>query len=156
MQQKQKNSMLAAAILAGLLSLPMTWMTIRDAQFQGGPGSLFNSAFGGITLDVTGFNGHVTLLFKTPIWFIILVTVSASVLQIMKASRLFAVPRVLEIGTAAAGTGWVSVALGVGLFSGRATLGVGALLGLFAAATPLVLALLPTPNSDSTKNEDKV
>ena len=83
MKQQHKNSLLALAIFCGLLSLPMTWLTIRDAQIQSGFGEMFNSAFGGITIDVTGLNGHLTFLVKTPIWFIVLLAIAASSLQLM-------------------------------------------------------------------------
>jgi len=54
---------------------------------------MFNSAFGGMTIDVTGLNGHVTFLFKTPIWFIVCVAIAANALQLMGNSKTFAIPK---------------------------------------------------------------
>ncbi len=98
MNQQTKNTMLVVAILAGLLSLPTTWMTIRNAQFQGGMGEMFNTAFNNMTIDVTGLNGHVTFLVKTPIWLIVVLAIAASAMQLMQASQAFAVPQLLVWG----------------------------------------------------------
>jgi hypothetical protein len=148
MKQQYKNSLLALAIVVGLLSLPMTWMTIRGAQIQGGFGEMFNSVFGNMTFDVTGLSGHVTFLVETPIWFIILVTIAASVVQLMRGSKTFAIPSVVEWGLACVAVAWVGLALVLALFSDQVSLGMGALLGLFAAATPFVMLCLPTAAAD--------
>jgi hypothetical protein len=150
MKQQQKNSLLAAAIFAGLLSLPMTWMTISGAEIQGGLGELFGSAFGGMTINVTGLNGHVTLLVKTPIWFIVLVAVSASGLQLMKGTNAVSVPASLEWGAAGISVAWVSIAILIAIFSGQSTLAIGALLGLFSAGTPLATLILSTDTKGDT------
>jgi hypothetical protein len=145
MNPKQKNTLLAAGIVSGLLSLPMTWMTIRNAEFniEGGFGDLFNSAFQGMTLDVTGLNGHVTLLFKTPLWFIVAIAIAANALQLMRSSDMFAIPkRALQIVVIGA-TFWVTVPIINVLLTGEATLGIGALLGLCCAAAPLVCLFVP-------------
>jgi len=153
-KQQHKNSLLALAIVAGLLSLPMTWMTIRGAQIQGGFGEMFNSALGGMTFDVTGLNGHLTFLVKTPIWFIILVAIAASVVQLMRGSKTFAIPSAVEWGLACVAVAWVGFAFVVPLFSDQASFGMGALLGLFAAATPLAMLCLPTAEvEDRSANE---
>jgi hypothetical protein len=147
-KQQHKNSLLALAIVAGLLSLPMTWMTIRGAQILGGFGEMFNFAFDGMTIDVTGLNGHLTFLVKTPIWFIILVAIAASVVQLMRGSKTFAIPSAVEWGIACVAVAWVGLALVIALFSGKASLGIGALLGLFAAATPFAMLCLPSAAAD--------
>ena len=41
MTQPQKNTALVFAIAAGLISLPLTWMTIRGATIQGGFRDMF-------------------------------------------------------------------------------------------------------------------
>ena len=145
MNPKQKNTLLAAGIVSGLLSLPMTWMTIRNAEFniEGGFGDLFNSAFQGMTFDITGLNGNVTLLFKTPLWFIVAIAIAANALQLMRSSEMFAIPkgalRIVVIGA----TFWVTVPIINVLLTGEATLGIGALLGLCCAAAPLVCLFVP-------------
>lgn len=149
MKQQHKNSLLALAIGCGLLSLPMTWMTIRGAQIQGGFGELFNSAFGGMTIDVTGLNGHITFLVKTPIWFIVLLAIAASVLQLVKESKMFAIPRAGAWGVACLAVVWVGIAIVMALSSGKASLGIGALLGLTSAAIPMAMLLVPTPTPEA-------
>lgn len=132
MNPKQKNTLLAAGIVSGLLSLPMTWMTIRNADIKinGGFGDLLDSAFQGMTFDVTGVNGHVTLLFKTPLWFVVAISIAANAVLLMRSSDMFAIPkralRIVVIGA----TFWVTVPMINVLLTGDATLGIGALLGL--------------------------
>lgn len=143
MTQPQKNTALALAIVAGLISLPLTWMTIHGATIEGGLGDMFHSAFGGLSIDVTGLNGHVTLLFKTPIWFIVGVAIAASALQLMHNSRMFAIPRFAEWLTSIVAVAWVALAIMVALLSGKASLGIGSLLGLASAVIPVVCLAVP-------------
>lgn len=138
MTQPQKNTALVFGIVAGLASLPVTWMTLHNAQMEGGLGEMFNSAFGGgITLNVTALNGHVTFLVETPIWLVVGVAITANVLQLMRSSKMFAVSLAfawLTAIVAVAGIGFIVVSA---LVSGKATLGVGALLGVVSAMVPL-------------------
>ena len=149
MTQPQKNTVLVFAIVAGLASLPLTWMTIRAAQFEGGVGGILNAALGGMTLDVTGLNGHVTFLVETPIWLIVAVAIGANVLQLMRHSAMFAIPAWAEWLTALVATAWVSVAVFIAWFSDQATLGVGTLLGLFCAMAPLLCLAISTPAQEA-------
>jgi hypothetical protein len=154
MKQQHKNSLLALAIISGLLSLPTTWMTIHGAQFQGGFAEMLNPVVGGMTVPVTGLNGHFTFLVKAPIWFITLVAIAASIVQLMRGSKTFAVPAAVEWGIACVAVGWVGLALVVALSSGKASLGIGAFLGLFSAATPLAMLLLPSAaTNDRSENQ---
>ena len=160
MNPKQKNTLLAAGILSGLISLPMTWMTIRNAEMQieGGFGNLFNSAFQGMTFDVTGLNGHVTMLFKTPLWFVIGVAIAANVIQLMRSSNAFAIPRIALWIVAVVAAVWITIPIVLALSSGKATLGIGWFLGLFCAAAPLVCLFVPettVPESQLEKHESK-
>ena len=132
----------------------MTWMTIHGAQIQGGFGDMFNSTFGGMTIAVTGLNGHLTFLVKTPIWFIVLVAIAASVLQLMRGSKTFAIPRAAEWGVASLAVGWIGIAIVIALFSGKASLGIGALLGLTSAVVPLAMLLAPSPAPDLLDADD--
>lgn len=59
---EKRNVFLVCAVIAALLSLPTTWMTIHGAQIQEGPGMMLNSTFGGLNIDVTDPDVHVTLL----------------------------------------------------------------------------------------------
>ena len=157
MTQPQKNTALVGAIAAAVLSLPLTWMTISGAQFEGPFGDLFGQHFGTITLDATGLNGYVTVGVKAPIWFIMGVAIAASVLQLMSDSKVFAIPKFAEWLAAVVAVAWTGVAIVVALFSGQATLGIGAVLGFLAAATPLACLLAPsapTQTDDSDQDDD--
>ena len=150
--QDKKSVFLIGAVLAALLSLPMTWMTLRGAQLQGGPGMMFNSAFGGLTIDVTGLNGYVTFLVKTPIWFIVCVSAAASTLQLLRRQKKVDIPAGLEWGTAVLAVIWVGIAVCVALFSGQASLGLGAILGVISAGVPLacLISSLNEPLNDES------
>jgi hypothetical protein len=152
MSPKQKNTALVAAIVSGLFSLPLTWMTLRNAQMQigGGIGDLISSTFPGFAFDVTGLNGHVTLLLKTPLWFIVCIAISASVLQLMRPSQTFAIPRLAMWGTAIVGVVWTTVPVTIVLVTGKASVGIGWLLGLFCAFVPLVCLLRPSRDANAT------
>jgi len=156
MTQPQKNTVLAFAIVAGVISLPLPWMTITEATIQGGFGNMLNSPFGRLTIDVTGLNGHVTFLFKMPIWFIVGIAIAASVLQLMHNSKMFAIPRFAEWLTSIVAVTWVAFAIIIALLSGKATLGIGSLLGLASAVIPVVCLAIPatqTQAMDSSKGD---
>ncbi|GIX01047.1 MAG: hypothetical protein KatS3mg111_4379 [Pirellulaceae bacterium] len=148
MTQPQKNTALVCGIVAAVLSLPLTWMTIQNAQIQGGFGNMFNS-LGGMTINVTGLNGHLTFLIKTPIWFIVCVAISANVLQLMASSQSFAIPKVAQWATAIVATLWVGLAVLIAIGSGKATLGIGALLGFASAVIPVVCLFLTSRSSQA-------
>ena len=155
MTQPQKNTALALGIVAGLLSLPLPWMTLRGATLQGNIGNIFNAQFGEMTIDVTGFNGHVTILFKTPLWFLVGVAITANVLQLMHNSKSFAIPRFTEWLAAIVAVVWISLAILVALFSGKATPGIGSLLGFASAVIPVVcLAVSSTPTPETSSDFD--
>ncbi len=143
MNAKQKNSLLVAAIVSGLLSLPMTWLTIRNAQVSGGFGDLF-APFGGMSINVTALSGSITLLVKVPIWFVVCVSIAASAVQLMRGSDAFAIPKFVEWGLAVLGVVWTTIPLLLALGGGNATLAMGWILGLFCAVVPLLCLIVPT------------
>jgi hypothetical protein len=152
MNAKQKNSLLAAGILSGFLSLPMTWLTVHNPQMDGEAGRLFGSAFSGMSFPVTALNGNVTFLINTPLWFIVGVAIVAGAIQLMRYSQMFAIPKLAEWVTAVVGVLWINIPIIVPLFSDKATLGIGWLLGAFCAATPLVCLVAPTPDLKQAEN----
>jgi hypothetical protein len=124
----------------------MTWMTINNAQLQvpGGFGEIFNNVLNGMTVNLTGLNGSVTFLVKTPIWFIIGIAITASGLQLASHSRNFEVPVFVEWMAAIAGVVWTIFPAMIALMSGKVSLGMGWVLGLFCASVPLICLALPT------------
>jgi len=147
MTQQTKNTLLVLAIVAGAVSLPLTWMTIRGAQVEGGLGEMF----GGMTFHVTGLNGYVTFLIKVPIWAIVGLAALASSLQLMNSSAMFAVPRAAEWFVALLALAWIVIALGVALISGQAALKIGSALGFFCALVPVICLASPTPSHVTNK-----
>ena len=107
---------------------------------------------GGLTIDVTGLNGYVTFLVKTPIWFIVCVSAAASTLQLLRRQKKVDIPAGLEWGTAVLAVIWVGIAVCVALFSGQASLGLGAILGVISAGVPLacLISSLNEPLNDES------
>lgn len=151
--QQQKNTAALFAILAGLISIPLTWMTISGPQILTGLGDPFHFPIG--QLKVTGINGTITFLFKSPIWFIVGIAISANVLQLMQNSKQFAIPWFVGWVTAIFGVIWIGIGICVALFSDKATLGIGSLLGFFCAGVALFCVIVPTSTQQDSLPEIK-
>lgn len=156
MTQPQKNTLRAIAIVAGLLSLPLTWMTLTGATMRGPFGESMGAPFGGMTINVTGLNGSLTFLVKTPIWFVIGLAIAANALQLMRNTKVFAVPPVAEWVSAVVALVWVSMAILIALGSEKAGLGIGALVGLVCAAIPVVCLVIKSPPESANETESEV
>ena len=126
------------SLLALVLSLPLEWMTIHNAemQFTGGFqgfGEMMSSSFGRMTLTVTGINGHITFLVKLPIWLIIVIGLIGVLLALLNCLRAASLPKLVPLIPLSLSTLYVVVALVITIGSSQATVGVGifvALLGL--------------------------
>jgi len=155
MDARLKNSTRVAAIISGLMSLSMPWMTIHNAQlrFGDGQGDVFSSAPSGLSLTVTALNGYVTFLAKTPLWFIVCAAVGANVAQFMANSRYFAIPRPMEWAIAVLACFLIVLLAVVAIGTGQATLGIGWCLGLFCAAVPILCLARPTSGGSEATNE---
>jgi hypothetical protein len=149
MNPKKQNSLLLAAIVSGLIALPLPWMTIHNAQLMPEVGGFPAMSMQLMTLDVNGFNGSFTLLVKLPIWFVVCIAVGASAIQLLRQTQSFEVPKNAEWLMAWAGIIWTAGPL-VALFTGRVTPGIGWLLGLFCSAVPLYC--LMTASSSPTRS----
>ncbi len=139
----QKNTALLFAIIVGLISLPLTWLTIQGAKLEGPLDEFFNQ---GMVLNITGINGYITVLFQTPIWLIVGLAIIASLLQLMSNSRLFAVPPVAKWFTAIAAVMWISFAIILPLFSDQTTSEIGSLIGFISAVVPLFCLFIESTN----------
>lgn len=147
MNPKQKNTLLASAIIAGVLAVPMTWFTIHNPQFdlRGGPFSaMFNMQnFNGMPLNVTGFNGSVSLFgISAPLWFVAMLAIGASGLQYLRNSPTFEIPRIAEWIVATIACAWTTIPILFGLGMGKASLGMGWVLGTYCAVAPLAALFL--------------
>ncbi len=139
MTDKQKKTLLISAIIAGVVSLPMTWLTVQNARmsFPGGFGGMLPSGFASMSINVTGISGFVTFIIKSPLWFIVLIAIAANVLQLLRNSKSVEIPKLAEWITAIVAVVWTTVPILIALTSGQVTPAVGWLLGVFCAATPL-------------------
>lgn len=142
MTQQQKNTAALFAVIAGLTSIPLTWMTIYGGRFIAGQGSQISIPIE--KMYVTGVNGSITVLFQTPIWFIVGIAIAANMLQLIHSYRQFAVPRFAEWLAALFGVVWIGAGISLTLFSDKITLGIGSLLGLFCAGVALLCLVVPT------------
>jgi len=152
MKPATQNGLLAAAIVAGLLSLPTTWMTIRNTNIRITPNfggqlltpdtdfsNLIVPSVSKTTFDVTGLNGHVTLLTKFPIWLIVGLAVTACLFLIADNAPAISFPRILLWCVSLVSLGLTLLPLVIALGSGRASPGIGWLLGLACAVAPVVV-----------------
>ena len=101
---------------------------------------------------MTGLNGKLTLLVETPLWFVVGVAVVAGVLQLMRYSQMFAIPKFAEWATAIVGAAWTGIPMIMMLFSGQVTVGIGWPLGMLCAAVPLLCLIVPTRGSKQAEN----
>lgn len=145
MNQKQKTTLLVAGIVSGLLSLPMTWLTIPNAQlqFNGGFGEAFNSAFPGIPFNITGLNGNLTLLVNTPLWFVIGITIAANVVQLLQSLGIFSISKIVLRITAILAATWITIPMIIAVTSGKVVPGIGLVLGMLSAAAALICLFIP-------------
>lgn len=151
MTTPHKNSLLVFAIVAGLLSLPMIWFTtsMRSFSIHIGPGQMPMTRPHFDPPVVTGFSGNVDFFLTTPLWFVVAISIAASVMQLMTLSSAFAISKWAT---------WLTPIVGImgsilPLFRGdsyqRTSIGLGWVLGMFCACTPLAcLVLTRTPRSE--------
>jgi hypothetical protein len=71
----------------------------------------------------------------------------------MRQSSTFAIPQAVEWGTAVLAVAWIVPALAIALYAGKASIGMGAILGLLSAATPIAMLCLPTAVVADSGNE---
>jgi hypothetical protein len=146
MNVKRKNTVRATAIGEGLISLLMAWFSVLKV-LEFGFGNGFN-------MDAYAWNSHVTLFIKMPVWFIVMLSIAANVLQYMSYSRNFEVSKAVEWGVA----GFAALCMSLPFYSSIAssrefTVGLGWMLGMYCAIVPLIClfarpAEAPTPPSD--------
>ncbi len=142
-------------MVTGPVSLPMPWMSVSGAQIDGSLGELATATLGDITVNANAFNGHITFLVKTPIWFIVAVAIAASVLQLMENSPAFSIPPLAQWLTATAGVVWIGLVVVLPVFAENAALGIGALVGMVAAVIPLVFLWLASPDEETPQLESQ-
>ncbi|MHC4745212.1 MAG: hypothetical protein ACYS8Z_25125 [Planctomycetota bacterium] len=131
------------AMLTLIISLPLEWMTIHNArmQFSGGFqrfGERMSSSLGGMSVKVTGINGHITFLAKLPVWLIVVVGLIGTILAFLNCLRVASLPKFVPLIPLSISALYVVVALLITIGSSEATVGV----GVFVALTGLVLGYI--------------
>lgn len=151
MTTPQRNSLLVFAIVAGLLSLPMSWFTTTTLQpsFRRAgvdPPSISQSL---VRLPpVTGVSGSVVFFLETPLWFVVAVSITASVMQLMTLSLAFEIPRSIAWITPLVGIIGTILPIFPSDSSGQTSIHLGWLLAIFCACAPLAcLVLTRIPSS---------
>ncbi len=139
MTPKQLTGLLLAGVLAGIISLPTTWVTFHPAK--GGPVSFVDwigFTLGDPTITVTGFTGHTFIPCDVPLWVIVSISIGAAALRLMQLqnSSTFALPMVK--GIAMIGAIWVTVVFLLMLVGERDSVGIGGFLALICAAISVV------------------
>lgn len=137
MTDKQRKTLLISAIIAGVISLPMTWLTVKNVSMLPGGFAQMLPGFASMSINITGFSGFVNLLIKSPLWFIVLIAIAANVLQLMRNSKSVEIPKLAEWITAIVAVVWTTFPILIAVINGQVTPAVGWLLGVFCAATPL-------------------
>lgn len=158
MSQSANNqvALSCTAIVLLACSLPMTWLTIQNAEinFSGSP--FGNSMPGmnfpgmsGLQVSVNGFNGSIGLGAKVPIWLLVIAACLAVGMGMMNQLQITSVPTLIPLAV----LGIVAVFLIIGLattFSGEASLGFGMILAMVGLALGAV-QLLSQLGSSSTE-----
>lgn len=145
-----KNRVIMGAVAVGLLalSLPLTWLTINNAQIKiegtpFGPGGPFGNGgpslqmptIPGMQLAVTGTNGSLSVGISVPIWLLVIVVISATVIAVLNELQIVSVPAAVLLIP----LGVVGIYFGAGLvlsLSGEATPAI----GLFLAVAGLAIS----------------
>jgi len=138
---RKRNSAVLCGVLAALFSLPMRWMTLRDAEvtYHGnGFAREFAAALGGperSDFDLTALNGN---LFggAVPFWVLAMLVMGVNVLLLVRRSRLLYVPEWLPLVASLVTAAFLLVPLLVA-GSVQAELGPGWLLCFGASLVPL-------------------
>jgi len=145
MKTNKNNSIVLgiASMLALAVSLPLEWMTIRNAkmQFSGGFqgfGDMMSSSLGSMTLKITGMNGHITFLFKVPIWLIVVVGLAGVLLAFLNGLQATSFPRLVPLVPLSLSALYVGIAFIVAVGSSEATVGI----GMFVACLGLALGYI--------------
>jgi amino acid transporter len=126
------------ALLALVISLPLEWMTIHNAQIQFDDGfeeleEMMSPSFGQMTVKVTGINGRITFLVELPIWLIVVVGLIGVILALLNSLGVASLPKLASLIPISLSSLYVIVALILTIASSEASLGVGifvALVGL--------------------------
>lgn len=134
MNERHRNTTLVAAIVCGLVSLYLPWLTHHIGPDQGpfaGLGAAFPSS--------TGLTGSITLVVAFPFWMFAVLGMSASGMQLLRISPHFdSTPVVESLLSVLATVGVVAVVFVEGKDT---TPGLGWVFALLAALLPLSCTL---------------
>jgi len=142
------NTLLTFSIVAGVLSLPLTWCTfetikgvelsIQFWQYFSHPLPLHSTVY------VTGLTGKVSHPIEIPAWFIVAIAITASVMQFMAQSSRFAIPNSVAWITTIIGVAWILI-LPLRPGSQHVSISIGYWLAVFCTCGPLACLWFTRP-----------
>ena len=150
MSLPRRNALLSLAIVAGLLSLPTTWLKFTKTKFTITPnfgGRILNqdSDFKSMlaqkvtktSLSLTGLNGSVSLILDIPIWLIATLAIMSNILILADAHAGIDFPRAVLWAFSIAATCLATLPALIAIAVENVTPGIGWAFGLVAAIVPL-------------------
>lgn len=144
----QSNTLLTFSIVAGVLSLPMTWFTFKTFETVGSNVEYWQYYNPTLhlysTVYVTGLTGKVPHPIEIPAWFIIAIGITASVMQFMAQSTRFAVPKSVAWITTIIGVAWI-LFLPLRPGSQHVSTSIGYWLAVFCTCGPLACLCFTRP-----------
>ena len=153
MDQKQKNTILLGALIAGILAFFLPWLTvILDRTEVGGLAMLAVMMSGG-EATLTAVNGSSSFLgVNAPIWFVLSLALIANVLPLLNYTRHFSVPRGIEGVLAFVAFAWVAsmVVLSYLHDSKGMRIEIGWVLAMVCATGPVYCFLRPVRSEKPT------
>jgi len=134
-QRNNRIVIIIIGIVLLLASLPSEWMTIHNGtmRFDGFPGTSFPDAHR-LTATMTGFNGHIRLGAKLPIWLVVLFGIVSLFLTLLNQSKTTTLPTAAVLVPGILSSAFILILIGEGLFSGQVSLGVGGFLAIAGLA----------------------
>ena len=162
MTTARKNTLLASAIIAGVISLPMTWIHAANVdaelntELPSGMAELFGGMLKGMEFDVSGTQGTIPILGGLPFWGAVAIAAIASIAQLLNGSSSFDVPSIALWLLAIVGSATISLPIVSGLF-GTAEISprLGWFVALYAGFVPVLVLALPPSNNIVTAKSGK-
>jgi hypothetical protein len=131
---------LFVGILFLLLSIPTEWLFIAHATATGVPGLPSTYDMGSLT--ITGVNGNLSVLYvQIPIWLGITMGLLSLLFTVLNQRLITSLPRSLIVVPWAVSAIYVLVALGLGIFSNKASIHIGPILAAIGLGLGFVFGL---------------
>ncbi len=138
--------LIIGAMLVLVISLPLEWMSIQNASANfSGPfqelGNRMTQTLGKVSMSVTGLNGHVTFLFKMPIWLIVVIGLIGALLSMLNTLKVTSMPQPVPLILLGFSILYMIIALLIAIGSGNASVGIGVFVGLLGNGLAIIHVL---------------